>query len=144
MIRATWGWLGFRSIGIEYERPARFGGNSNFKPFATAGYAIRGILASSFAPLKIIPLFGFLISALSFAALTGIIIRALFFGVPFPGFGPSASLILLLFGFLFLFLGIVSEYVGMTFNEVRARPSFVVRSTQGLGDSSSDARIFPT
>jgi dolichol-phosphate mannosyltransferase len=135
MIRATWGWLGFRSIGIEYERPARFGGNSNFRPFATAGYAIRGILASSFAPLKIIPIFGFLLSALSFVALAGIVIRALFFGVPFPGFGTIASLILLLFGFLFLFLGIVSEYVGMTFNEVRARPSFVVRTTQGFSDS---------
>ena len=132
MIRATWGWLGFKSTGIEFERLARFGGQSNFNPLTTAGYAVRGILASSFAPLKIIPLFGLLLSALSFVALAGIIVRALFFGVPFPGFGTIASLLLLLFGFLFLFLGMVSEYVGMTFNEVRARPSFVVRETQGL------------
>jgi dolichol-phosphate mannosyltransferase len=67
-------------------------------------------------------------------ALAGIVFRALVFGVPFPGFGTIASLLLLLFGFLFLFLGIVSEYVGMTFNEVRARPSFVVRAKDGLDD----------
>ncbi len=132
MIRATWGWLGFRSTSLEFERPARAGGASKFNPFTTAGYALRGILASSFAPLKMIPIFGLLLSALSFVALVGIVFRALVFGVPFPGFGTIASLLLLLFGFLFLFLGIVSEYVGMTFNEVRARPSFVVRSKDGL------------
>ena len=58
MVRATWGWLGFRSKGIEYERPARKGGTSSFNPFVTGGYAIRGILASSLSPLKIVPIIG--------------------------------------------------------------------------------------
>ena len=55
------------------------------------------------------------------------VIRAIFFGVPFPGFGTIVSLSLLLFGFLFLMLGVVSEYVGMIFSEVRQRPAFIVR-----------------
>ena len=134
MIRALWGWLGFKSSGIEYERAAREGGASKFSVFATTGFAIRGILASSKKVLKLIPLIGIVLSLLSFVAMLGIVIRALFFGVPFPGFGTLASLMLLLFGFLFLLLGIMSEYLGMIFDESRGRPPFIVRRTVGICD----------
>ena len=134
MVRALWGWLGFTSSGIEYERAAREGGASKFRVFTTTGYAIRGILASSKKVLKVIPLLGVLLSLLSFIALFGITVRALFFGVPFPGFGTLASLLLLLFGFLFLLLGIMSEYLGMIFDETRGRPDFIVRRTVGINE----------
>lgn len=137
MVRALWGWIGFRSSGIEYERPAREGGTSKFNAFATAGFAFRGILASSKSFLKIIPFFGIFLSGLSFLALGGFVIRAVFFGVPFPGFGTLASLILLLFGFLFLLLGIISEYIGMIFDESRQRPHFLVRRSVGVDDPKS-------
>ena len=127
MVRATWGWVGFRSVGVECERPPRHSGESHFKWLATTGFAIRGILASSATPLRFIPVFGIGLSSLSFAALMAMVIRAIFFGVPFPGFGTIVSLSLLLFGFLFLMLGVVSEYVGMIFSEVRQRPAFIVR-----------------
>lgn len=136
MVRATWGWLGFSSAGIEYERPAREGGNSSFNVLVTTGFAFRGILASSKTLLKVIPLFGLTLSALSFVGLALIAVRAFFFGVPFPGFGTLASLMFLLFGFLFLLLGMLAEYLGMIFDEVRARPSFVVRQTAGMDDST--------
>ena len=129
MVRATWGWLGFRSTSIEYERPARAGGKSTFNPIATAGFAIRGILASSLSPLKLMPIVGGIFSLLSFLGVAVISVRAFVFGVPFPGWGTLVCLNLLLFGFLFLGLGIVAEYVGMTFGEVRGRPPFVVRET---------------
>lgn len=134
MVRATWGWLGFRSVGIEYERPARAGGKSTFNPIVTAGFAVRGILASSLSPLKLMPILGGLFSTLSFLGVGVIAARALFFGVPFPGWGTLVCLNLLLFGFLFLGLGIVAEYVGMTFGEVRGRPSFVVRESRQQAD----------
>jgi polyisoprenyl-phosphate glycosyltransferase len=134
MVRALWGWLGFRSSGIEYERAAREGGASKFNAVATAGFAFRGLLASSKKALKIIPFLGLMLSLLSFAALVGIVIRALFFGVPFPGFGTLASMTLLLFGFLFLLLGILAEYIGMIFDESRGRPHFIVRQTIGVND----------
>lgn len=132
MVRALWGWVGFRSSGIEYERAAREGGTSKFRVLPTAGFAFRGILASSTTALKLIPLLGVLLSLLSFFGLAAIVVRAVFFGVPFPGFGTLASIILLLFGFLFLLLGMLAEYLGMIFNEVRARPSFIVRRTLGF------------
>ena len=132
MVRSTWGWLGFRSIGVEHERPPRFGGSSTFSIITTANFAYRGILASSFKLLKIFPLVGFALSALSFIALIVLVVEAVFFGVPFPGFGTLASLIVLLFGLLFLFLGVVSEYVGMIFTESRGRPLYVIRRTHGV------------
>lgn len=128
MVRATWGWLGFRSTSIEYERPARAGGKSTFNPIATAGFAIRGILASSLSPLKLMPILGGVFSLLSFLGVAIISVRAFVFGVPFPGWGTLVCLNLLLFGFLFLGLSIVAEYVGMTYSEVRSRPAFIERS----------------
>jgi len=128
MVRATWGWLGFRSIGVEHDRPPRFGGVTNFKVLTTADFAYRGILASSFKLLKVFPLLGFTLSVLSVVALVVIVIQALVFGVPFPGFGTLAALVVLLFGFLFFLMGILSEYVGMIFTETRERPLYVVRA----------------
>ena len=140
MVRATWGWVGFRSIGVEHERPPRHSGESHFRWLNTTGFAIRGILASSSSPLRAIPLFGIGLSSLSFAALMGIVIRALFLGVPFPGFGTIVSLTLLLFGVLVLLLGVVSEYIGMIFAEVRHRPAFIVRHLHdGISDPAPEA-----
>ena len=132
MVRALWGWIGFRSSGIEYERPAREGGQSKFHVLTTTGFAFRGILGSSKKVLKLIPLLGVLLSTLSFLGLAAIVIRAVFLGVPFPGFGTLASIILLLFGFLFLLLGMIAEYLGMIFDETRGRPPFVTRRTVGI------------
>jgi len=129
MVRATWGWLGFRTTSITYERPARAGGTSTFNPIATAGFAIRGILASSLSPLKLLPLIGLTCSAASFLGALAIAVRAVFFGVPFPGFGTLTCIILFLFGVAFLGLGILAEYIGIIFIEARGRPAFVVRAT---------------
>ncbi len=127
MVRATWGWLGFRSIGVNHPRPPRFGGVTNFKVLTTADFAYRGILASSFKLLKIFPMLGFFLSVLSILALLIIAIEAVLFGVPFPGFGTLAALIVLLFGCLFFLMGVLSEYVGMIFTETRERPLYVIR-----------------
>jgi len=140
MVRATWGWLGFRSASLNYERPARAGGASTFNPIATAGFAVRGILASSISALKILPLIGCLFSLLSFCGVGVIGVRAILFGVPFPGWGTLVCLNLLLFGFLFLGLGILAEYIGMIFIEARARPSFVVRESPSGTSPSSRAK----
>jgi hypothetical protein len=83
-------------------------------------------------PLKVIPFFGVSLAAISFIALGVYAIRAIFFGVPFAGFGTLVSLNLLLFGFLFTLLGLLSEYIGMIYEEVRGRPTFIVRTGHGL------------
>jgi dolichol-phosphate mannosyltransferase len=78
------------------------------------------------------PFFGVACAALSFALLVGFGIRALFYGVPFDGFGTITTLVLMLFALLFIFLGILSEYIGMIYTETRHRPSYVVRNEHGI------------
>ena len=127
MVRAVWGWIGFNSASLTYERQPRVGGTSSFNPFVTAGFAIRGVLASSLKPLKIIPVIGIVLSVLSFISIGFGALQAVFRGVPFPGFGTITSLILLMFGLLFLMLSVIAEYVGMIYTETRSRPPFIIK-----------------
>jgi dolichol-phosphate mannosyltransferase len=136
MMRTMWGWIGFKSIGVPFVRPPRFGGKSTYKLFRNINFAVHGILASSVTPLKIIPIFGLSVSALSFVLLTVLAIRWLGFGVPFNGFGTIVALILGSIGLIFLFLGIMSEYIGMIFEEVRQRPHYVVAESAGFDDAA--------
>jgi dolichol-phosphate mannosyltransferase len=128
MVRAVWGWIGFQSSSMEYERPARTGGTSSFNPFVTGAFAIRGMLASSLKPLKLIPIAGLILSGISFVALIIGVIRVFIDGVPSPGFGTITSLILLMFGILFLLLSVLAEYIGMIYTETRARPTFILKN----------------
>ena len=127
MVSAVWGWIGFESASLTYERQPRVGGTSSFNPFVTAGFAIRGVLASSLKPLKVIPVLGVALSMISFLSMGLGAIRAFYDGVPFPGFGTITSLILLMFGLLFLMLSVIAEYVGMIYTETRSRPPFIVK-----------------
>jgi hypothetical protein len=131
-MRGLFAWAGFKSIGVEHERPPRTGGESNAHTLGVLDFAMRAIFAHSYVPLKLITMFGLSVSFLSFAGLVVIAIKAFFFGVPFPGFGTLLSVTVLLFGFLFTMLGVVSEYIGLIYEEVKQRPNFVVREKIGL------------
>ena len=131
-IRGLFAWSGFRSIGVPHKREPRFGGVSNAHSLKVIDLAMKGIFAHSYVPLKVISVFGAALSLLSFVVLVALSLRFLFFGVPFAGFGTIVGLILLLFGFLFTMLGIVSEYIGLIYEEVKQRPNYVVRETLGV------------
>ena len=132
MMRTMWGWIGFTSAPVEHVRAPRHGGTSTYAFARNVRFALNGILASSVAPLKLIPLFGITLAAISFVSGIVLAIDWFLFGVPFAGYGTIVALMLLMFGLLFLFLGIISEYVGMIFEEVRARPSFIVSAEHGF------------
>jgi dolichol-phosphate mannosyltransferase len=135
MMRTMWGWIGFRSVGVPHERPPRHGGKSTYAFFRNVRFAFNGIIASSIAPLKLIPLFGAALAALSFVTLVIMAAYWLTFGVPFAGYGTIVALMLLMFGMLFLLLGIVSEYVGLIYLEVRGRPSFILSAEHGFDET---------
>jgi glycosyltransferase involved in cell wall biosynthesis len=132
MVRGMFYWVGFRSAGIPHERPPRFAGESKADTLKVIELAIKGILSFSYMPLRLITYMGVIVSLLSFLFLIYIVIRAVFFGVPFAGFGTVMGVMLLMFGFLFTMLGVIAEYVGMIFDEVKQRPNFVVEDEIGL------------
>ena len=86
-VRGLFAWAGFKSIGIPMERPQRFGGVSNAHTFKVLDLAFKGIFAHSYKPLRLITVFGFLLSAISFLSIVPLFFLWVFVGVPFAGFG---------------------------------------------------------
>ena len=125
-VRGLFAWAGFNSIGVPMERPPRFGGVSNAHTLKVLDLAFKGIFAHSYKPLRLITVFGFVLSALSFISIVPLFFLWLFVGVPFAGFGTLVGLFLLVFGIVALMLGILSEYVGLIYEEVKSRPNYVV------------------
>ena len=125
-VRVLFAWSGFKSIGIPMERPPRFGGVSNAHTFKVLDLAFRGIFAHSIKPLRLITFTGFALALLSLSILIPLSIIWFTKGVPFAGFGSIVALFLLLNSMLFLMLGIIGEYLGLIYEEVKQRPNFLV------------------
>ena len=133
-VRGLFAWAGFNSIGVPMARPPRFGGVSNAHSMKVLDLAFKGIFAHSYKPLRLITVFGFVLSALSFISIVPLFFLWLFVGVPFAGFGTLVGLFLLVFGIISLMLGILSEYVGLIYEEVKSRPNYLVTDALGFID----------
>lgn len=138
-IRGLFAWVGFKSIGIPHERPPRVAGVSGAHTLKVIELALKGIFAHTYVPLKMITVSGLGLSALSFIAILALAIRAVFWGVPFPGYGTIVAVMLLMFGILFTMLGIIAEYIGLIYEEVKQRPNFVIRNLIGLASEETSA-----
>ena len=131
-VRGLFAWVGFKSIGVPMVRPPRFAGVSNAHSLKVIDLAFKGIFANSYKPLKLITIFGLLMSGISCLSIVPLSILWLIKGVPFAGFGTLVAVALLVFGLLSLMLGIMSEYVGLIYEEVKGRPNFIVSDTRGI------------
>ena len=131
-VRGLVAWVGFRSVGIEAERPERFGGESKAYSLGVIGLAFKGIFSHSYIPLRLITMVGVVLSVISFVSLLVWIIVWMVVGVPFAGFGTIVSVIVLAFGTLTFMLGIVAEYLGLIYEEVKGRPNFIVSEQLGM------------
>ena len=131
-VRGLFAWVGFQSIGIEADRPERFGGESKAHSLKVIDLAFKGIFSHSYVPLKLIMLSGL---ATSFFSALGLIIYTvnwLLRGVPFAGFGTIVALVLLLFGVLAFMLGLIAEYIGLIYEEVKQRPNYLIKEVLGV------------
>ena len=135
-VRGLFAWVGFKSIGIEAERPERFGGVSNAHSLKVIDLAFKGIFSHSYVPLKLITITGIVLSGMSVIAMVMFAIAWVFDGVPFAGFGTLVSLVLLMFGILTFMLGLIAEYVGLIYEEVKRRPNFIVSTELGLDSAA--------
>lgn len=131
-IRGLFSWAGFNSVGIPMVREERFAGQSKAHTLKVIDLALKGIFAHSYKPLKVITLFGLILSFTSFASIFPLVYLWYFVGVPFAGFGTLVSLLLLLIAFLFLTLGVIGEYVGLIYEEVKERPNYIVTETLNI------------
>ena len=125
-VRGLFSWVGFKSVGVKINRPPRFAGVSNADTFKVLDLAAKGIMAHSNKPLRFISAMGFFVSLVALASLLPFAWLWFTSGVPFAGFGTIVSLIILGLGSQVFFTGVMSEYLGMVYEEVKKRPNFIV------------------
>jgi dolichol-phosphate mannosyltransferase len=131
-VRGLVAWVGFKSIGVEAERAERFGGVSNAHSLKVIDLAFKGIFSHSYIPLKLITMTGVVLSLTSFVSIAVFTYVWIFIGVPFAGFGTIVSVAMLAFGTLTFMLGIIAEYLGLIYEEVKGRPNFIVSDVLGV------------
>jgi glycosyltransferase involved in cell wall biosynthesis len=132
-IRGLVSWVGFKQTGIEYDRAERHSGASKYPFSKMLKFAVDGITAFSEIPLRIATWFGFIVSGVAFAvALFEIGVR-IFTGYNLPGYTSTVFAILFLGGVQLIGIGILGEYVGRIYDEIKGRPLYLVAETAGEG-----------
>jgi polyisoprenyl-phosphate glycosyltransferase len=129
--KALFSWVGFETAEVTFERPARTAGKSSWSYWKLWNFALDGIFASSTTPLRIWSYIGMTLATASFLYAGFILFMALFTGIDTPGYASTVILILLFGGLNLLAIGIIGEYVGRIYTEVRNRPLYIVRSIHG-------------
>lgn len=127
-MKGLFAWVGFPSIGVPYERPARAAGQTKWNHWRLWNFALDGLVSFSTLPLRVWTYAGVLVAALAFCYGTLIILRTLLFGVDLPGYASLLTTVLFLGGVQLLSVGVIGEYLGRLFTEVKGRPIYVVEA----------------
>jgi dolichol-phosphate mannosyltransferase len=128
-LRGIRAWVGFKQIGVEYERHARLAGESGYTLKKLLKIAMDGIFSFSSVPIRVITILGVL--GLSFALIYSMItVYGYFFsGIPVKGFATLSILISFFSSLILICLGIIGEYIVRIYDEVRNRPYTVIDQT---------------
>ncbi|MDE2487449.1 MAG: glycosyltransferase family 2 protein [Alphaproteobacteria bacterium] len=131
-MKGLFAWVGFRQVGVPYVRPARMAGTTAWGYRKLFRFAIDGVTAFTTLPLRVWTLVG--IGAALVAILTGLglIVRVLIVGRDVPGY--ASLMVVLLFGFALqmIALGVMGEYIGRMYQEVKGRPTYLVKDRIGF------------
>ena len=132
-IRGMTSWIGFRQTGVEYVREERFAGETHYPFKKMFKFALDAITGFSYMPLQLATYLGFSIAGLSAFAMIAVIYARLFLASQ-AFFGQATTLVTVLFlgGIQLITLGIIGEYLGRIYDEVKHRPLYVVRESKGF------------
>ena len=132
-LRGLVSWVGFKQVGIEYDRDPRFTGSTKYPVSKMLRFAIDGITAFSDIPLRFATYFGFLASGFAFVyAVVVLVLKFLHFNE--PGYTSTMTAILFLGGVQLITIGILGEYVGRIYDEIKARPLYLVATIERTGE----------
>jgi glycosyltransferase involved in cell wall biosynthesis len=120
-------WVGFTQTAIYYQRDPRFAGETKYTLRKMLRFSLDAIASFSHVPLQMATYFGFLISGLAFIAIP-VVIALRIAGSYLPGFGSITIAILLLGGIQLIAIGVIGEYVGRIYDEVKGRPLYIVQA----------------
>ena len=129
--KGMYSWIGFRKKGIFYRQRERRQGTSKWSLMSLVNLALNGITSYTTAPLRLASILGLLVSAAAFIYLIYIIVVTNLYGEPVQGYPTIMVTLLFLGGVQLLSLGIVGEYLGRVFNEVKRRPGYFINYYNG-------------
>ncbi|MFZ5788346.1 MAG: glycosyltransferase family 2 protein [Acidobacteriota bacterium] len=123
-------WLGFRQTGVTYVRAARHAGATGYPLRKMLRFAIDAITSFSHVPLQLATWLGFAVSLLAFAFIVVVIVLKVI-GISWPGYTSLMAAILFLGGVQLVMIGLLGEYLGRVYDEVKQRPLYLVQDTAG-------------
>jgi glycosyltransferase involved in cell wall biosynthesis len=136
--KGLYAWIGFKSIGIPYHVDERLTGETKWSFRKLFRFAFDGITAFSTVPLRVWTYVGGLVSALAIAAAVYFVFEALLYGVDVPGYPSLIVSVMFFSGVQLMSLGIIGEYIGRIFAEVKRRPLYVVSERIGAAREVAD------
>jgi glycosyltransferase involved in cell wall biosynthesis len=130
-VRGIRSWVGLRQLGIPYERQAREAGQPKYTFGRLMLLALDGFISFSHAPLRVASILGFAISLVSLLMAALYFVKRVTTGLNPPGFATLVVAVFFLAGVQLVTLGVIGEYVGRIFDEVKQRPLYIVRRVTG-------------
>jgi dolichol-phosphate mannosyltransferase len=135
-------WVGFRQAAVLYHRDPRNAGETKYTLPKMVKFSLDAISSFSHRPLQLATLFGFMISTLAFVAIPVVVVLRIL-GSYLPGFSSITIVVLLLGGIELIALGIIGEYVGRIYDEVKGRPLYLVRARRNIARSETPGAALP-
>ena len=126
-VRGIRSWVGLDQVGLDYEREARHAGRSRYTFVRLVYLALDGLISFSYLPLRVIAVAGIFISLFSILMAIFYAVKKLLVGLTPPGFATLTVAIFFFAGIQLITIGVIGEYVGRIFEEVKQRPLYIVR-----------------
>jgi glycosyltransferase involved in cell wall biosynthesis len=133
-MRGLSSWVGFKQIGVEYERSQRFAGQTKYPLRKMVRLAVSAITSFSYLPLHLATFVGFLLAGLSLLGIILTIVMRLSGSSFFLGQATTLVSVLFLGGVQLIFLGIIGEYLSRIYDEAKDRPLYIVSRAYGFLD----------
>jgi len=133
--KGLYSWIGFKSVGVPYTVAERKFGQSKWKFRKLLSFAVDGITSFTTLPLRVWSLLGVLISTIAFAYAFIILLQTVLFGVDLPGYASLIVSVMFFSGIQLISLGVLGQYIGRVYDEVKFRPLFVVAEEIGIDPS---------
>lgn len=130
-MKGLFAWVGFRTTTVDYSVAPRSAGKSSFNTWKLWNFALEGITSFSTVPLRIWTYLGGVVSIIAFLYALQLIVKTLFWGADVPGYASLMVVILLASGIQLIGIGVLGEYLGRIFTEVKRRPPYIVREVIG-------------
>jgi Glycosyltransferases involved in cell wall biogenesis len=131
-LRGMAAWVGYRQVGVEYDRKERFAGSTKYPLSKMLKLALNAITSFSYFPLQMATYLGFVCAALSIVAIPVVIVLRLSHGAALLGQATTLIMVLFLGGVQLITLGILGEYIGRIYDEVKGRPLYIVSEAPDL------------